>query len=210
MSPKVEQSINQDRERTLLYSCLLSGWAPLTTGYAALLGKSILLFGDFLRRTGELIGLLLAWHTARRINQGKIQDSKQVQAAENRSSFIVALIMLFSSLIIGVASIQRFVNPQKTTNIFLGLFVAISGFLVNGYFFLRYTKLNNLKPGPILNSQRRLYYAKMFTDLAILITLILSRTLPAPFSLYMDPIGSVGITILLFVSGLGTLRDATA
>ena len=154
--------------------------------------------------------MLLAWHTARRINQGKIQDSKQVQAAENRSSFIVALIMLFSSLIIGVASIQRFVNPQKTTNIFLGLFVAISGFLVNGYFFLRYTKLNNLKPGPILNSQRRLYYAKMFTDLAILITLILSRTLPAPFSLYMDPIGSVGITILLFVSGLGTLRDATA
>ncbi len=206
----VEDTVDVHRERTLLYSCLLSGWAPITTGYAAFIGKSVLLFSDFFRRTGELIGLILAWYTARLINKRKITDNRQILTMECRSSLIVAVIMLFSSLIVGTAAVRSFMNPQETTNIILGLFIACSGFLVNGYFFLRYKKLNKLKPGHILSSQKRLYYTKMFTDFAIALTLVLTKVLPAPYNLLIDPLGSAGITILLLISGISTLKDSVS
>lgn len=205
MNQDLVTSTNQKRERTLLLSCLLSGWAPFVTGYAALLGQSILLFGDFLRRTSELVGLILAWYTTRKINQCRITDSSQILKREQLSSLIVALIMLLSAIVVGFSSIHRFMDPQETSNIVLGLFVAISGTLVNGWFFLRYAKLNKLHSGPILKSQINLYRAKTILDIGVALILILTKTLPSPYSQYIDPLGSLGLAILLLVSGIKTL-----
>lgn len=200
--------INQDdlkRERTLLYSCLLSGWAPITTGYAALIGGSVLVFGDFLRRSSELLSLIFAWYVVRLINRKLLTTETQIITMERRSGLIVSIVLFISSIIIGVSSVYRLLNPQQTGNITLALLIAAAGFLVNFAFFVRYRNLNKVTPGPILTSQCYLYRSKTIIDLAIVFTLILSKVLPPHLAIYSDPVGSIGITILLLISAYRSL-----
>lgn len=197
--------INKQREKTLLYGCLLSAWAPMATGYAAFLGQSVLLFADFLRRTSELVGLIVSWYIARRLNHHPNQEAAKILKLEYRASIVVGSVILLSGFLVGASTIKRFSNPSLTTNIGLGLFLAIAGGLVNGWFYLRYTRLAKLQPGPILQSQKNLYRAKTITDLAIALALVLSKTLPAPLNVYIDPIGSGGISLLLLITGYKTL-----
>ncbi len=201
------KSVNQQREKTLLLGCLLSAWAPLTTAYAAYMGQSLILVGDFLRRSTELMGLVFAWYIARVINQGKITTPEAIDVAERRSGKLVAVAMILSGIFIGISTIYRFWQPTASDRIGLGIFVSAAGTLVNGAFYLRFTKILKTKFDNLVLAQKRLYRTKAITDILILTALLLSRILPLPFALYADPVGSSGITILLLVNGIKTLRS---
>ena len=61
----------EKRQKTLFASLLLSLWAPLATGLAVIVGRSVTQFADFIRRTMEFLVLLLSWLVFRYLARGE-------------------------------------------------------------------------------------------------------------------------------------------
>lgn len=68
MTPRPDDGLG-DRERTLLVALLLSLWAPLATGLAVLLSRSTTQVADFVRRSAELVALVISWAVYRHLRR---------------------------------------------------------------------------------------------------------------------------------------------
>ena len=52
---------NKSEKKTLLMSVLMSAPGPLIIGFGLLLGKSSTQIADFVRRSAELLGIIMAY-----------------------------------------------------------------------------------------------------------------------------------------------------
>ena len=68
---EVSQEQSASRERTMLVAMLLSAPGPIATGIPAFVSLSATQIADFLRRTAELVALVVAWWVYRRLRRGE-------------------------------------------------------------------------------------------------------------------------------------------
>nr|AMP56511.1 hypothetical protein [uncultured bacterium] len=93
-------------------------------------------------------------------------------------------------------------NTEKG-NVVPGLVIAGLGVVVNVWFWLRYTRLNNKTPNPILSVQARLYRAKSLVDAVVTAALTTILVAPdAPAAHFMDKAGSLFVAGYLVVNGV--------
>jgi divalent metal cation (Fe/Co/Zn/Cd) transporter len=194
-------------EHTLLMSTVLSSPSPLVVGLSLLFGRSATQIADFVRRSAELMAIVVALAVYEMTTRGKSMDADARHRLERHSNIFVGAMMATAGAV--MAAVSLFINTGEKGNVIPGLVIASIGAVANSLFWMRYTSLNNREPNPILAVQARLYRAKALVDISV--TLSLSFVLGAPgtpIAFWFDLFGTIVVSIYLMWSGAKTIYDA--
>ena len=192
--------------RTLLWSMIMSSPGPLVVGLGLMAGRSSTQIADFVRRSSELLAIIMAFVTYKITTKDGQEDLVKKEKVERFSNlFVGAMMCLGGSIMLLLAFVSE--NEDKG-NVIPGLTIAVLGVIANTIFWRKYTKLNKQEPNPILAVQARLYRAKSLVDGCVTIALLSVAIAPeAVFSYYLDMIGSVIVAIYLIFCGVQTIRE---
>lgn len=192
--------------KTLLTSVILSSPGPLVLGIGLIFGKSSTQISDFVRRTAELLAIILSFVVYVRTNGKHSVTAEEKEEMEQRANTFVGIVMCFSGTVMIFVTLL-----SKTTergNVIPALCIAFMGFVVNVVFWRRYTRLFHETKNAILGVQGRLYGAKSVVDFCVTSALFSVVFFPSsPVSYYLDRIGSVVVSLYLIYCGIKTIRD---
>jgi len=194
--------VGRERERTLLVAVLLSAWGPPATLVALLLGPSTTQLADLIRRTAELVALIVAWSVQRAVRRGAVG----ADALERRAAGVVALALAVSGGLLVIAlALRGLVPPGGDAR--LGLAIASLGLVTNTVFWWRSVRLVRGLPGPLIDAQRRFYRAKTAVDAAVVATLATLVAGAGAAVVGVDIAGTAAVAVYLLVSAWRTVTS---
>jgi cobalt-zinc-cadmium efflux system protein len=174
--------------------------AELVFGLAA---NSIALLADAAHNFGDVLGLLLSWGAAW---LSGLPPTRQRTYGWGRSSILAALlnatILLISVGAISVEAVQRLVvsQPVAETTVIL---VAAAGIVVNGATALMFMRGR----GDDINI--RAQFLHMAADAGVSASVVVAGLLILLTGwLWLDPLASLGIAVVIVVTTWGLLRDS--
>lgn len=204
----MSQENNQKKSgtKTLLWSVLMSAPGPLIIGLGLFVGRSSTQIADFVRRSSELLAIIMAYVVYKITTKDGVCDTGKKEKLEKFSNlFVGAMMCLGGSLMLLLAFVSE--NEDKG-NVIPGLAIALLGVIANTIFWRKYTKLNKQEPNAILAVQARLYRAKSLVDSCVTVALLSVVLLPSsPLSFYLDLIGSVIVALYLIWCGIQTIAE---
>lgn len=192
--------------RTLLMSVLMSAPGPLVVGLGLLAGRSATQIADFVRRSSELLAIIMAYLTYQLTTKEGQSDPLRKAKLERRSNiFVGAMMFLGGSIMMLLALLSQ--NTDKG-NVIPGLSIAVLGVIANTLFWRKYTLLNKKEPNPVLAVQARLYRAKSLVDICVTTALLSVLLLPGSgLSYWLDKTGSAIVSAYLVFCGIQTIRE---
>jgi divalent metal cation (Fe/Co/Zn/Cd) transporter len=191
-------------ERTLLASVVLSSPGPIIVGIGLFIGNSSTQLADFIRRTAELIAIIVSWAVYRITNNVTEYDENRRYSLERITSHCVGAAMCMSGIAMLLVALLH--PSEEKGNVIPGLIVAILGVITNSWFWIRYRKLNKENLNMILAAQVSLYRAKTLVDICVTIALIAVTVSPGSLAAYfMDMAGSAAVAIYLLINGTVTI-----
>ncbi|MBP7213220.1 MAG: cation transporter [Anaerolineaceae bacterium] len=188
-------------QKTLLASVVLSAPGPIVLGIGLFFGRSSTQIADFIRRTAELVAIIVSWLTYKATAKDPMADPVKKEKLERTANLCVGWAMSLSG--IAMLLISFLSNHSEKGNVVLSLVIAILGAITNSWFWLRYRKLNREEPNAIIAVQSKLYRAKALVDICVTTALAAIAIAPtSPAAAYLDIIGSVIVAVYLLVNGL--------
>lgn len=195
---------NKSGKKTLLMSVITSSPGPLVVGIGLIIGKSSTQIADFIRRSIELLAIILAFIVYCITTKDDVIDEQKKQKYENRTNIFVSLTMIVSGIIMLVLALTSSISEKG--NVIPGLSIAILGFIANSFFWIRYKKLGNETNNKILKIQSKLYRAKTFVDLSVMIALgVVLFSKNDLISFYFDIGGTIIVSAYLIITGIKSL-----
>lgn len=192
--------------RTLFMSVIMSSPGPLIIGLGLLVGQSSTQIADFLRRSAELLGIIMAYVVYKLTTKDGICDIHKKERLERVSNIFVGAMMCLGGSLMLLLSFSA--NNTEKGNVIPGLVIALLGVVANTLFWRKYTKLNKMEPNAIIAVQARLYRAKSLVDTCVSIALLSVALFPTSvISYYLDFIGSVIVAIYLVWCGVKTIME---
>jgi len=197
------------RLRTLTFSVVFSALGPLVLIGAVLMNTSTTQIADFLRRTAELSVLALALWTYKRLKKRTAGKERTARLEKNMYLASGGVLILGALFLVVVLAIDL-VNPTVPEgNVIIGLSVASLGILFNGYFFIRYTLFHRSRPSAVMHTQGKIYQAKTFVDVNVVIALAAVLVFPGRMaSFYVDVVGTGVIIVYMLIRGGLLLLEA--
>ena len=192
--------------KTLLWSIIMSSPGPLVVGLGLIAGKSSTQIADFVRRSAELLAIVMSFVVYTLIAKDNIRSDIEKRKLESRSNIFVGSMMCLAGAIMAV--LVFVVSNNDKGNVVPGLVIAILGVIANSIFWGKYTHLNQKEPNAILAVQARLYRAKTLVDMSVTVALL--SVLIAPKSIvsyWLDLIGSIIVALYLFWCGVKTICE---
>ena len=193
--------------KTLLWSVIMSSPGPLVVGLGLISGRSSTQIADFVRRSAELLAIVMAFAVYRlTAKNGECNEEKR-NVWERRSNAFVGSMMCLAGAIMALLALTAAKGDKG--NVIPGLAIAVMGVVANAIFWRKYTRLNRTEPSAILAVQARLYRAKTLVDVSV--TAALLSVLIAPqsaFSHLLDTIGSLIVAGYLASCGVKTVWEA--
>ena len=192
--------------KTLLFSIIMSSPGPLVVGLGLLSGRSTTQIADFVRRSAELLAIIMSFVVYTLLAKDSIPNEERKNRLERRSNIFVGSMMLIAGVIMAVLAVA--LNNEDKGNVIPGLTIAVLGVVANSIFWVKYTGLNRAEPNAIIAVQSRLYRAKTFVDSSV--TVALTSVLISPksrLSFWLDIIGSLVVAIYLVWCGLRTVYE---
>ena len=201
-----EHTQKKSGTKTLLWSVIMSAPGPLIIGLGLFVGRSSTQIADFVRRSSELLAIIMAYVVYKITTKDGVCDTVRKDKLERFSNlFVGAMMCLGGSLMLLLAFVSE--NEDKG-NVIPGLAIALLGVIANTIFWRKYTKLNKQEPNAILAVQARLYRAKSLVDSCVTIALLSVALFPeSPVSYYLDLIGSVIVALYLIWCGIQTILE---
>ena len=191
---------------TLLMSVIMSSPGPLVVGLGLLVGQSATQIADFVRRSAELLGIIMAFIVYRITVVNGVDDIERRERLERISNIFVGSMMCIGGAIMLALSI--FSENEEKGNVIPGLVIAVLGVVANTIFWRRYTAMDRREPNAIIAVQARLYRAKSLVDGCVTAALLSVAFFPASaFSYYLDKIGSAVVAIYLLWCGAKTVYE---
>lgn len=193
-------------EKTLLWSVIMSSPGPLVVGLGLLSGRSSTQIADFIRRSSELLAIVMSYVTYKITMKSDFVSEEKKQNLERKSNVFVGLMMCVGGLfMIGLTLMSE---TEDKGNVIPGLVIALLGVVANGLFWRKYTRLNRSEPNAILHVQSRLYRAKTLVDSCVTIALLSVVIAPATkLSYWLDFAGSLIVAIYLVWCGIRTMIE---
>lgn len=192
--------------KTLLMSVVMSSPGPLIVGLGLMAGKSSTQLADFVRRSSELLGIIMAYVIYRITSKGGEIDTERKAKLEKISNIFVGATMCIGGAIMLVLAFVS--ENEEKGNVIPGLVVALLGVVANTAFFIKYTRLNRAEPNAIIEVQARLYRAKSLVDTCVSAALLSVAIAPdSPVSYYLDMIGSAIVALYLLWCGIKTVYE---
>lgn len=193
-------------KNTLLWSVIMSAPGPLVMGLGLIVGNSSTQIADFVRRTAELLGIVMAYVVYLITNKDENFDPEKKARLEKISNLFVGAMMCLGGAIMLVLAFLS--DNSDKGNVIPGLAISLLGVVANTIFWRKYTRLNKQSGNAIIAVQARLYGAKSLVDgcvtLALLSVAIFPKTL---FSYYLDIIGSAIVAVYLIFCGGKTIYE---
>ena len=193
--------------RTLLLSVLMSAPGPLVVGLGLLAGRSSTQIADFVRRSAELLAIIMSFVVYRITTKaGGCNQAKRAQMERRSNAFVGAMMCLGGSFMVLLAFLA---DTGDKGNVIPGLAIAVMGVIANTAFWIKYTRLNRKEPNAILQVQARLYRAKSLVDTCV--TAALLSVVIAPGSAaahWLDFAGSLIVAVYLIGCGVQTIAEA--
>ena len=189
-------------KKTLLWSVIMSSPGPLVVGFGLFVGQSVTQIADFVRRSAELLGIIMAYI----VYCFTSENSLRKEYLEKISNIFVGVMMCIGGTIMFILSILS-ENSEKG-NVIPGLVIAILGVIANTFFWRRYSRLNRDEPNAIIAVQARLYRAKSLVDICVTAALLSVLLFPGTeFAFLFDKIGSAIVALYLLWCGLRTVAE---
>ena len=193
--------------RTLLLSVLMSAPGPLVVGLGLLAGRSSTQIADFVRRTAELLAIIMSFAVYRiTTREGTCDETNRNKLERRSNAFVGAMMCLGGSFMVLLTLLS---DGGDKGNVIPGLAIAVLGVIANTAFWVRYSRLNRQQPNAILGVQARLYRAKSLVDgcvTAALLSVVLAPQ--SPVSGWLDFAGSLIVALYLIRCGIQTIREA--
>lgn len=193
--------------RTLLWSVLMSAPGPLVVGLGLLAGRSSTQIADFVRRSAELLAIIMSFVVYKLTTKdGACDEVKKAKLERGSNAFVGIMMCIGGSFMIALALMSE---TGDKGNVIPGLAIALLGVIANTIFWRRYTKLNKAEPNAILAVQARLYRAKSLVDCCVTIALLSVAIAPASqLSVWLDLVGSIIVAAYLIWCGIKTVWEA--
>jgi len=192
--------------RTLLLSVLMSSPGPLVVGLGLLAGRSSTQIADFVRRSAELLAIIMAF-VVYRMSADSRDEARKAKLERRSNAFVGAMMCLGGTFMVLLAFLS---DTADKGNVIPGLAIAVMGVIANTAFWIKYTRLNRKEPNAILQVQSRLYRAKALVDGCVTIALLSVLILPnSPVSYWLDFVGSLIVAVYLIFCGVQTILEAT-
>ena len=192
---------------TLLWSVIMSSPGPLVVGLGLLTGRSSTQIADFIRRSSELLAIIVSFIVFKITQKDSIRDKSQKIRLEQRANLFVGIMMFIGgSFMIALTFMSE---TKDKGNVIPGLTIALLGVIANTIFWRKYTRLHKQKPNAILAVQARLYRAKSLVDCCVTAALLSVAIAPASTaSGWLDLIGSVVVAAYLAWCGIQTVLES--
>lgn len=192
--------------KTLLWSVIMSFPGPLVVGLGLMAGRSSTQIADFVRRSAELLAIIMSFVVYRLTTKDHFTDELKKQRLERYTNLFVGGAMCVGGTMMLLLAV--FSQNTDTGNVLPGLSIAILGVIANSIFWRRYRRLGQESGNSILLVQARLYRAKTLVDTCVTAALLSVAIAPQSlFSYYLDKIGSAVVAVYLLWTGLKTIRD---
>ena len=189
-----------------MWSVVMSAPGPLIVGLGLMSGRSSTQLADFVRRSAELLAIVMAFVSYRLTTRGVVTDAVKKEKLERISNLFVGAMMCVGGAIMLVLAIAS--NHADKGNVIPGLCVAVLGVIANTIFWQKYSRLNRAEPNSILAVQARLYRAKSLVDTCVTLALLAVVLVPGSlFSYYFDLLGSIVVAVYLVSCGGQTIRE---
>lgn len=201
----MSQENTRSGSRTLLLSVLMSSPGPLVVGLGLLAGRSSTQIADFVRRSAELLAIIMSFVVYQiTTKEGSWERKEKLERCSN--AFVGAMMCLGGAFMVLLAFLS---DTTDKGNVIPGLAIALMGVIANTAFWMKYTRLNRKEPNAILQVQSRLYRAKSLVDGCVTIALLSVLILPAsPVSYWLDLVGSLIVAVYLIFCGVQTIRES--
>ena len=200
-------SEHKSGKRTLLMSVLMSSPGPLVVGLGLLVGQSSTQLADFVRRSAELLAIILSFVVYTLTTKENYTDLEKKARLERFSNIFVGAAMLLGG--IAMLFIAVFSENTDKGNVIPGLSIAVMGVIANSLFWRKYTRLSRETANPILTVQARLYRAKTIVDSCVTIALATVAIFPqSQAAYYLDIAGSVIVAVYLIYCGGKTIKES--
>ena len=92
--------------KTLLWSVIMSSPGPLVVGLGLLAGSSSTQIADFVRRSAELLAIIMSFVVYSLLANGGIGSSAKQRKLERRSNIFVGSMMCLAGTIMAVLALQ--------------------------------------------------------------------------------------------------------
>ena len=192
--------------QTLLWSVLMSSPGPLVVGLGLLSGKSSTQIADFIRRSAELLAIIMSFIVFKLTTKDEVCNEEKKQKLERISNVFVGAMMCVGGIFMIILAFMT--DNSDKGNVIPGLAIAVMGVIANSIFWRKYTHLNKIEPNAILMVQARLYRAKNLVDGCVTIALLSVVIAPATqLSFYLDFIGSLIVAVYLVWCGIRTIYE---
>ena len=191
---------NKSGKKTLLMSVIMSSPGPLVIGLGLMIGQSSTQIADFVRRSIELLAIILSFVVYCLVTKEDQVNEQQKMKYEKGTNIFVSIAMIVSGIImLIIALISK--NKDKG-NVIPGLAIALLGFITNTFFWIKYTKLVKESNNNILKVQSKLYRAKTFVDFSVVVALsVVLFSQNVTLSYYFDLIGTIVVSLYLAMTG---------
>ncbi len=195
---------HKSEKRTMLMSVVMSAPGPLILLFALTAGTSSTQIADLVRRSAELLALILAYITFCLTEQ--FDDPAKKAQYERRANLFTGLMMCLGG---GIMLVLALVSGQEAQgSVIPSMAIALMGVIANSLFWRKYTKLNQADPNAIVAVQARLYRAKALVDTCVVIALLGVWLLPgSKTAYYLDMVGSGIVALYLVNCGIQTIRE---
>ena len=121
--------------RTLLLSVLMSAPGPLGVGLGLMAGRSSTQIADFVRRSAELLAIIMSFAVYRITTKEDACDEAKRSRLERRSNaFVGAMMCLGGAFMVLLAFLSE--NTYKG-NVLPGLVIAVMGVIANTAFWIK-------------------------------------------------------------------------
>ena len=192
--------------RTLLMSVIMSSPGPLVVGLGLLSGRSSTQIADFVRRSAELLAIIMSFVIYKLTTKGDVCDESKKQKLEKGSNIFVGAMMCIGGALMILLTLMS--DNEDKGNVIPGLAIALLGVVANSIFWRKYTLLNKAEPNAILMVQSRLYRAKTMVDSCVTIALLSVLIAPeSQVSYWLDFIGSLIVAVYLIWCGIKTIYE---
>ena len=192
--------------KTLLMSVIMSSPGPLVVGLGLLSGRSSTQIADFVRRSAELLAIIMSFVIYKLTTKGDVCDENKKKKLEKGSNIFVGAMMCVGGALMVLLTLMS--DNEDKGNVIPGLAIAVMGVIANSLFWRKYTLLNKAEPNAILMVQARLYRAKTLVDSCVTVALLSVLIAPeTAVSYWLDFAGSLIVAVYLIWCGVRTIYE---
>lgn len=193
-------SENKSAKKTMLMSVIMSSPGPLVVGLGLMVGQSSTQVADFVRRSIELMAIIISFVVYCITTKENATDEVKKQKYEKGTNIFVSIAMFVSGIIMIILAFAA--DNEDKGNVIPGLAIALLGVVANSIFWLKYKKLGRETDNKILLVQSNLYRAKTFVDFSVVMALLVVLFSDnATVSYCFDLIGTICVSVYLIFTG---------